>query len=199
MTLTKNFFYQGPDAPGSTVVPAELNPFKNIRRINATADTSSVLTAGRFCYLTATTNAADMTPTVTEFGDIDAEGFVCICEIVKSNPYFATTTDLAVYPNKMPNTTCTLATYSHTANTNCIVIPLEEGMIVWCSASNDGSFDTTFGTKYIFGAGGVIKATGAPTGGAPNIAAHTVTSMATTLNQNWALVRYEGIRMYDSA
>ena len=199
MTLTTNFFYSGPDKPGDTVVPPSLNPYKNVRRIAVTADVASVLTAGRFCYLTAGTAASDMTPTVTEFGDIDAEGFICIVEIVAHKPEFPATTDTPAFPNKMPNTNCTLATYSHAAEADMIVIPLEVGMIVWCTGSNAGTFDCTFGTCYIFGGGGIIKATGAPTGATPDKCAHTVTSMATTSNQNWALVRYEGIKMYDSS
>jgi hypothetical protein len=199
MTLTQNFIYQVPAMPGDTVVPTDLNPFKNIRRINATADVSSVLTAGVFCYLTAGTQANDVTPTVTEFGDVDAEGVVCIVEIVRSDTNFAATTDRPINPNKMPNGSCTLTDYTHTAEKPMIVIPLEEGMIVWCVGSSNGTFDTTFGTRYIFAANGMIKATGAPTGATPDKLAMTVTSMATTSNQNWALVRFEGPRMYDSS
>ena len=141
----------------------------------------------------------DMTPTVTEHGEAAAEGMVCVVEIITSSPYFATTTDLAVYPNKMPNATCTLTDYTHAANTHMIVIPLLGDMIFWSSSSNDGSFDTTFGTSYIAGAGGIFKAEGQPTGAAPDGRAITATSMATTGNQNWCLLRFEGVRMYDKS
>ena len=200
MTLTNNYYYKGPALPGDTVAPAEYNVFKDIRRINATADVASLLTAGTLCYLTGTTQASDMTPTVTEMGDVDAQyGLICVVEIEKHNPQYATTTDLAVWPNKMPNTTVTRANYSPAAETKIIVIPLEEGMNIWILGSQDGSFDTTFGTCYIAAANGYIKATGAPTGATPDKNAQTFMSLATTTNQNWTFCRYLGVRMYDSS
>jgi len=198
MALTKNFYYQGPDQPGSTVVPAEYNIYKDIRRINAMADTSDLATAGTLVYLTASTNASDMTPIVTEHGDIDAQyGLICIVEIQKSNPYFTTTTDKAVYPNKMPTTTCTRADYSPTQNTHIVVIPLEEGMNIWLVSSHDGSFDSTFGTCYIPAGAGYLKATGAPTGATPVANAQHFMSLATVANSNWHFMRYLGVRTYD--
>jgi len=200
MAITDNFYYQGPALPGSTVCPSEYNQFKDIRRLNAMADVADLLCAGTLCYLTASTNASDMTPTVTEMGDIDAQyGMICVVEIEEHNPQYATTVDLAVSPNKMPNTTVTRADYSPAANTKIIVIPLEEEMNVWILGSEDGSFDTTFGTCYIAAANGYIKATGAPTGATPDKNAQTFMSLATTANQNWAFCRYKGVRMYDSS
>ena len=55
MTLTENYYYQGPAHPGATVVPTEFNLYKDIRRINATADVADKLLAGVLCYLTAGT------------------------------------------------------------------------------------------------------------------------------------------------
>ena len=199
MTLTKNFYYQGPAMPGATVAPAEYNVYKDIRRINAIADVSDLLTAGTLCYLTGTTNAADMTPCITEHGQIAAGGFICVVEIEEHNAYYATTTDKAVYPNKMPNTTCTRATYSPAQNTKIIVIPLEEEMNVWILGSNDGSFDTTAFTSYISAANGYIKAEGQPATAAIDLRVQTFVSLATTVDQNWAFCRYKGVRPYDSS
>ena len=200
MTLTTNFYYKGPSGPGSTVVPSEYNVYKDIRRINATADVASLLTAGTLCYLTAGTNAADMTPAITEMGQTAATaGLLCVVEIEEHNPQYATTVDMAVYPNKMPNTSVTRATYSPAANTKIIVIPLEVGMNLWVVSSHDASFDTTFGTTYISAANGYIKAEGQPTGAAMDLRAHHFMSLATTENQNWHFVRYEGVRAYDSS
>jgi len=197
MALTKNFLYQGPALPGSTVMPTELNPHKNIRRINATADVASLLTAGVHCYLTASTNASDMTPLVANFGDTSVEGLICIVEIQKHNPYYATTTDIAVYPNKMPNSSVTLATYAAAANTNILVIPIDVNDIYWCVGSNDATFDTTFMTEYEIAANGLIAAVGDPDGVAIDMVSHKVVSVATTLNQNWALVKYMGKHAHD--
>ena len=200
MTITQNYYFQGPAMPGDTVAPAEFNVYKDIRRLNATADVADLLCAGTLCYLTATTNGSDMTPCVTEHGDVDAQyGMICVVEIEKHNPQYAPTTDLAVFPNKMPNTTCTRATYSPAANTAIIVIPLEENFNIWILGSENGTFDTTFGTRYISAANGYIKATGAPTGATPDKQAHNFMSLATTANQNWAFCRFKGPRMYDSS
>ena len=199
MTLTENFFYQGPALPGATVCPTEYNLYKDIRRLNATADVADLLCAGVLCYLTATTNASDMTPCVTEHGAAAAENFICVVEIKQSDPYIATTVDRAVYPNRMINATTTITFYTPAANTNIIVIPLEEQMCVWVTGSINGSFDTTFGTTYISAANGLIKAEGQPTGAAPDLRAMTFVSLATTANQNWAFTRFLGPRMYDSS
>ena len=199
-SFTNNFYYQGPSEPGATVAPAEYNVYKDIRRINAIADVADLLTAGTLCYLTASTNASDMTPTVTEHGDIDAQyGMICIVEIEEHNPQYPTTVDRAVYPNKMPNTSVTRATYSPAANTKIIVIPLEEGMNIWISGSHDITFDSTFGTCYIPTADGRLKATGAPTGATPDKNAHHFMSLATVANYNWHFMRYLGVRTYDSS
>lgn len=197
MTLTKNFLYQGPDGPGSTVVPANLNPFINIRRINATADVADLLCAGVLCYLTATTNTTDMTPTTAAFGDDSREGILCVVEIKKWDPYFAATTTKAHRPNKIPNASATITDYTPAANTNIIVIPLEIGMVLWVLGSTNGTFDTTFGYNYVCAANGLIAAPGDPDGVAIDIVGHSFISMATTLNQNWALVKYEGRVPYD--
>ena len=199
MALTTNFYYQGPDMPGATVCPTELNPFQNIRRLPAIADVADLLVAGTLCYLTSTTNLSDMTPCVTEHGQSAAEGIICVVEIKQMDPYLPTTTDIAVYPNRVPNTTCTITDYSPAANTNITVIPLEPGMIVWVLGSTDGSFDTTFSTSYIAAANGLIKAEAQPTGAAIDIRAQTFTSIATTVNQNWALTRYEGVKALDNS
>ena len=199
MTLTKNFFYQGPDQPADTVVPPSLNVFKNIRKITAMADVADLLCAGVLCYLTGTTNASDMTPCVTEHGEAAAEGFICVVEIEKWTPYHAATVDKGVYPNKITNATATITNYTPAANTYITVIPLEIGMVLWVLGSTNGSFDTTFGTSYIPAANGLIKAEGQPTGASPDKRAGRFVSMATTVNQNWALVRYEGICMYDAS
>ena len=199
MTLTGNYYYDGPALPGATVVPTEFNLYKDVRRINATADVADLLAAGTLCYLTATTNASDMTPCVTEHGEAAAEGFICVVEIKQSDPYIATTTDKAVYPNKLINATTTITLYTPAANTNIIVIPLEEEMNFWVLGSHDGSFDTTFGTSYISAANGLIKTEGQPTGATPDKRAMTYLSLATTANQNWAFVRFKGVRMYDAA
>lgn len=197
MTLTKNLIYQGPDMPGETVCPASLNGRFNIRRINATADVSDLLVAGVLGYLTATTNASDITPTSAVYGDDAREGILFVTEIQQANPYFPTTTDRAVYPNRVPNTTCTITDYSHAQNTNIVIIPLEVGMYVWLIGSVDGTFDTTFGYGYVSAANGLIAAVGDPDGIAIDISCHYFTSIATTLNQNWALFRYDGKVAFD--
>ena len=140
-----------------------------------------------------------MTPCVTEHGQSAAEGFICVVEIEQHNPLFASTVDLAVYPNKMPNTTVTRATYSAAVDTKIIVIPLEEEMNIWVLGSQDGSFDTTFGTAYICASNGYIKAEGQPTGAAMDVRAHRFVSLATTVDQNWAFCRYQGVRALDNS
>lgn len=197
MTLTHNFMYQGADGPADTVCPSSLNPFIDVRRLNATADVADLLVAGVLCYLTSTTNASDMTPASAAYGDDSREGIICVVEIKTNDPYLATTTDKPVYPNKVPNTTCTITEFSPAANTNIIVIPIESKMRVWLLGSTDGTFDTTFGCDYICAANGLVTAPGDPDGVAPDIKSFVFTSIATTLNQNWALFKARDQIAYD--
>lgn len=197
MTLTKNYLYQGPAGPGATVVPTELNPFQNIRRLPAMADVADLLVAGVLCYLTGTTNASDMTPCVANFGDTSLEGIVCVVEIQQSNPYYPTTTEKAVYPNKIPNTTCTITDYSPAANTHIIVIPLDINMWFWTIGSVNGSWDTVFMTEYENAANGLIAGVGDPDGVAIDMVSHKYVSVATTTNQNWSLMKYVGKHAHD--
>jgi len=197
MTLTKNFLYQGPDAPGETVCPPALNENITIRRLNATADVADLLCAGVLCYLTAGTNASDMTPTTAAFGDDSQDGIPCVVEIQQWNPYFAATTTKGVYPNKITNASATITDYTPAANTSIVVIPLEIGMKFWVLGTTNGTFDTTFGYEYVGAANGLIAAPGDPDGVAIDIVGHLFRSLATTENQNWALVQYMGKVAYD--
>lgn len=197
MTLTANFLYYGPDMPDSTVCPSNLNEFHKVRRINATADVADLLCAGVFCYLTAGTNTTDMTPATADFGDDAREGIICIVEIKKSDPRIVTTVDRIQYPNKVPNTTCTITDYTPAENTSIIVIPLEVNMWVWCLGSVNGSWDTTFGYGYTITTNGLLGAVEDPDGIAIDISSWYFTSMATTVNQNWCLVRVDGKVAYD--
>ena len=198
MVMTKNFYYQGPILPGATVCPAELNPHQNIRRLPAMADVGDVLTAGTLCYLTGSTNASDMTPTLADFGDASVEGLMCVVEIRTADPYFPSTTNQAVYPNKMPNETCTLTDYTHAANTNITVIPLDDMMWVWLVGSDDGTFDTTFMTEYEPAANGRITAIGGAATTTIDKTSHKFMSVATTVDQNWALFKSLGKRAHDN-
>ena len=199
MTLTKNLVYQGPDGPHGTVVPREMNVGIQIRTLPAMADVADLLTAGVICMLTATTNESDMTPATAALGKDAREGDLFVVEIVHHDPYFATTTDIMVFPNKVPNSSITLADYTHAANTHIRVIPLEIGMKLWVLGSNDATFDTTYGYEYIIAANGLITAVADIDGVVIDQVAHTFKSLATTLNQNWALVEYMGKHAHDKS
>jgi hypothetical protein len=197
MALTKNFEYQGPDQPGSTVAPSDLNPHINIRRINAMADVSDKLTAGILCSLTGTTNASDMTQVAATYGRTSEGGKLYVVDVVKWSPYWAATTTRAVYPNRITNATATLTDYTHTANTNIVVIPVEIGMRVWLLGSTNGTWDTEKDKDYYPANDGFIEAPADPDGNAIDQTGHCFRSIATTVNQNWCLCEYVGRAAHD--
>lgn len=200
MTLITNFEYSGPSMPTKTVCPPELNEHISVRRLTATADDSSVITAGIPLYLAGTTNANDMKVCGDEYGDVAAEGKIYVCEIVEHDPNFATTTDQPEYPNRMPNTSVTLSTYAHTANQPIIVIPLEIGMRVWMIIAHDASGGVTKDTIYNVSAStGYIGALDDPTPDAVTVQVHGFRAVATVATANWALFEYIGFYPLDTA
>lgn len=197
MTLTKNFMYQGPAAPGDTVVPANLNTNHRIRRINATADVASKMCAGILVYGTFTTNAADMTQAAATIGRDSLNGILCVVEIQHHNPAFPTTTTTPRFPNKIPNASSTLTNYTAGANENIIIIPLEKGMYVWLLQTVNATGATTINNQYYLTTDGFVAAPGDPDGVAIDESGHCFTAIATTATQNWALYRYEGQVAHD--
>jgi len=200
MTLTINPEYQGPDMPGHTVCPPELNEFIKIRRLTGTADDASVCTAGIPVYYTGTTQDNDFAVCGDEYGDAADEGKVYVVEIQEHNPNFATTIDQPEYPNRMPNTSVTLASYAPAANKNIIVIPLEIGMYVWMIIAHDASGGVTKDTLYNISAStGYIGAIDDPTPDAVTKSVHIFRAVATVATANWALFEYQGHRAIDTA
>jgi hypothetical protein len=197
MTLTQNFEYQGPDAPGDTVVPPNLNPHINIRRLNAMCDVASKICAGICTYLSGTTNASDMTQAAATQGRDSQGGKLYVTEIEHSSIYFPATTTKPRYPNKMPNATCTLTDYTAAENTSIIQIPLEKGMVFWGLGSTNGSFDATKDYDYYLTTDGFWAAPGDPDGVAIDESGHCARALATTSNQNWVLLEYKGQVAHD--
>lgn len=199
MSLTQNLLYRGPSWPSDGyIIPPALNPQFRIREINATADVADLLTAGTLCYLTGTTNDNDVTPTPADYGKTSQQGNLFVVLAQQHNPAFATTANRPQFPNLMPNTSVTLTDYTHDANTSILVAYVEIGMKLWLRGGNDATFDTVFGYEYICAANGVIVAPADPDGEVIETVAHTFKSLATTTNQNWALVEYMGKHAHDA-
>lgn len=198
-TVTKNLEYQGPDMPDRTVCPSELNKYKNVRRLSATADTAN-LYAGLLTYLTGTTQANDMTEAGAHHGSTDQQGKLYSVEIVEHDPNFPSTSDTPTFPNKIPNSDVsgTIANYKHAANKPIKVIPLEVGMYVWGIIGLDITADVTKDYIYYPAANGQIAASGDPDGAVIEKTAHAFRAVATFTNSNWALFEYMGFKAFDN-
>lgn len=197
MAITENFIYSGPDHPGElTLFPPSLNSKKaKFEFINASVDAATNLAIGNLCYLSAGTQANDMTAASAVYGDDSREGLLFVVQPDGHSNYFAYTTDYL--SNIMPNSSVTLSDYQYPAEAKIKVALLEVGDYVWLLGSTNATFDTTFLHQYVCAASGLVEAVGDPDGVAIDICCHMFTSIATTLNQNWALFRYEGQVAYD--
>lgn len=180
-------------------MPEMLNPNKRKKAINATADLASKLTAGILCYFSRGTSNTDVTQCAATYGRDSLGGKLFIVEIQEHNTDFPTTTTRPEFPNRIPNASATLTDYTHPAEGDMQVIELEIGDIVWVLGSTNGSFDTTEGYDYYITTDGFVAAPGDPDGAAIDESGHCFTSLATTLNQNWALMKYKGQVSHDKS
>jgi hypothetical protein len=197
-SFTKNFEYQGPSMPSYTICPPELNEHITIRRLTATADVASLLTAGVLCTLTAGTNVNDMTPSIKEAGYLSTASKLYAVEIQEHNPYFATTTDLTEFPNRMPNASVTLANYAPAENATIIIIPVEIGMRIWLVIANAVNATVTKDTVYTCIANGLVGAQDDVSPDALVYMSHGFRAVATATNENWGLFEYIGMIGIDS-
>jgi hypothetical protein len=197
-SFTKNLEYQGHSMPFNTICPPELNEHIKIRRLPATADVASTLCAGVACYLSGTTNANDMTACTDEWGSNASEGMIYFTEIMEHDPNFATTTDQPEFPNRLPNTSVTLANYAPAENKAILVIPAVKGMFVWLLIANAVNASVTKDTMYNITAADIIGAIDDPTPDAITKGVHGFRAVATVTNYNWALFEYVGIVPIDT-
>lgn len=197
-SFTQNFEYQGMEMPANTICPPELNEHKSIRKLKAKADAASTLVAGTLCYLTGGTSVNDMSVCTDEYGKNSAEGKVYAVEIIEHDPNFATTMDQPEFPNRLPNSSVTLANYAPAADKDIIVIPLEMGMYVWLLIGNAVNASVTKDTIYNCVGNGIVGAIDDPTPDQVVYNVHGFRAVATVTNYNWALFEYIGLHAVDS-
>lgn len=198
MTLTENFMYSGPDHPGEdTLFPPDWNMFKNqkLLSMNASVDSATNLMIGNVCYLSAGTQANDMTATSAVWGKDSLKGLLFIVIPDGKSNYFAYNTDFLT--NVPPNSAITASSYQYPANAKIKVAMLEVGDVFWGLISTDGNGATTFGYEYVPTANGLWAAPGDPDGVTIDEVSHYAVSLATTASQNWALLMYMGKCAHD--
>jgi hypothetical protein len=196
--LTRNFEYQGPLYPVNTLVPPELNSKVEVRVINATTYTANIY-SGLLLYYTGTTNASDLTEAPANAGGDDLIAKLYLCRLDHGRLDQATTTTTPL-PGLIPHATDvsgTIANYKFAANTSIKVTPVNISMKLWVMGSQDATWDTTFNYNYYPAAAGLIEASGDPDGTTAALTSHCFRSCATTTNNNWCLVEYQGFKTYD--
>ena len=189
--------YKGGAMPGTTVCPPHLNKFIDVKRISVRADTAN-LRMGMLVYLTATTQANDMTEAGANYGNGDTEGILCVVEGVEHDLGFATTVEQPELPNRIPNISATATDYNQAANGTIIVIPIEIGMVFWCLGSSDATFDAVFGTLYRPAENGLVTPLPAA-GTAIDVRSWVFRALASNTNQNWLITQSMGLVAYDAA